>query len=121
MTNHDDQNSFDIVSLSRSEYLTKLESLFKNGINGEPPMIEPPIIRFNKRCFYYDWYPIMDYPSYEIHPLGLVRNIKSKRFITLRYKDTPMDTLRWPTVRLYKDGIRKELSVKKLLYYTFFF
>ena len=117
MADNNDSTSFDIISLSRSDYLTKLESLFtKNGQNGEPR-----IISFDKGYFYYDWYPIMDYPSYEIHPLGLVRTIKSKRLLTLRYKNAPMDKLIWPTVRLSRNGIRKELSVKKLLYYTFFF
>ena len=47
------------------------------------------------------WKQIKSFPKYEITQTGLVRNIKNRKLVSLRYKKYEY----WPTVKLYRDRL----------------
>jgi len=47
------------------------------------------------------WKQIKSFPKYEITQTGLIRNIKNKKLLSLRYKKYGY----WPSVKLYRDRL----------------
>lgn len=62
------------------------------------------------------WKPIPDYPGYEVSNLGKVKSFHSNKPKLLKHK---LCRFGYHSVRLYKNGKEKRISVHKLVMLTF--
>jgi hypothetical protein len=65
-----------------------------------------------------EWRVIEDFENYEINPIGLIRNRKTKKYIKPYYSRTVSDAV-WTSVKLRANNHESHRSIRTLIRKTF--